>query len=174
MKVADALQDEQTQLMPVPRPFDGYVELLARVSSTSLIHLERNRYSVPTEHANSALSVRVYHDRIAVVAEGSFVASHSRCFERDQTFYDWMHYISLVELALETDKPSGEHVLNILARLKSQTPDAHLQTLGEAMALQLAACLPLKLAQEPLANVDRYDDLRNIKQRNHPINHSNI
>jgi hypothetical protein len=41
MKVADALQDEQTQLMPVPRPFDGYVELLARVSSTSLIHLER-------------------------------------------------------------------------------------------------------------------------------------
>ncbi len=230
MKVADALQDEQTQLMPVPRPFDGYVELLARVSSTSLIHLERNRYSVPTEHANSALSVRVYHDRIAVVAEGSFVASHSRCFERDQTFYDWMHYISLVErkpgglrngapfeamppplrqlqaillrrhggdsvmaqvlaavpvhgleavlvaveLALETDKPSGEHVLNILARLKSQTPDAHLQTLGEAMALQLAACLPLKLSQEPLANVDRYDDLRNLKQINHPINQSNI
>jgi hypothetical protein len=39
--------------------------------------------------------------------------------------------------------------------------------LGEAMALQLAACLPLKLAQEPLANVDRYDDLRNL-------NHSNI
>jgi hypothetical protein len=172
----------------------------------------------------------VYHDRIAVVSEGSFVASHSRCFERDQTFYDWMHYISLVErkpgglrngapfetlptplrqlqtillrrsggdsvmaqvlaavpvhgleavlvaveLALETDKPSGEHVLNILARLKSQTPDAHLQTLGEAMALQLAACLPLKLAQEPLANVDRYDDLRNIKQINHPFNHSNI
>jgi hypothetical protein len=79
-----------------------------------------------------------------------------------------------VELALETDKPSGEHVLNILARLKSQTPGADLETLGEAMALQLAACLPLKLAQEPLANVDRYDDLRNIKQRNHPINHSNI
>ena len=40
MKVADALQYEQTQLMPVPRPFDGYVELLARVTSTSLIHLE--------------------------------------------------------------------------------------------------------------------------------------
>ena len=230
MKVADALQDEQTQLMPVPRPFDGYVELLARVSSTSLIHLERNRYSVPTEHANSALSVRVYHDRIAVVAEGQFVASHSRCLERDQTFYDWIHYINLVErkpgglrngvpfealppplrqlqtillrrsggdsvmaqvlaavpvhgleavlvaveLALETDKPSGEHVLNILARLKSQTPGADLETLGEAMALQLAACLPLKLAQEPLANLDRYDDLHNIKQRNHPINHSNI
>jgi hypothetical protein len=79
-----------------------------------------------------------------------------------------------VELALETDKPSGEHVLNILARLKSQAPGTHLETLGEAMALQLATCLPLKLAQEPLANVDRYDDLRNIKQINRPINQSNI
>ena len=62
MKVADVLQDEQTQLMPVPRPFDGYVELLARVSGTSLIHLERNRYSVPTEHANSVVSLRIYHE----------------------------------------------------------------------------------------------------------------
>ena len=49
--------------MPVPRAFDGYVELLARVSSTGLIHLERNRYSVPTEHAHSAVSLRIYPDR---------------------------------------------------------------------------------------------------------------
>ena len=63
LKVADALQDEQAALMPVPRAFDGYVELLARVSSTGLIHLERNRYSVPTEHAHSAVSLRIYPDR---------------------------------------------------------------------------------------------------------------
>lgn len=35
MKVADVLQDEQLRLMPNPKPFDGYVEVLARVSSTS-------------------------------------------------------------------------------------------------------------------------------------------
>lgn len=83
------LQDEQLRLMPMPRPFDGYMEVLARVTSTGLIHLERNRYSVPTEHANSAVSVRLYHDHIAVVAEGKRVARHSRSFERSQTFYDW-------------------------------------------------------------------------------------
>ena len=71
MKVAEVLQDEQTRLMPTAKPFDGYVELLVRVTSTALIHLERNRYSVPTEHANSMVSVRVYHDQIAVVADGS-------------------------------------------------------------------------------------------------------
>ncbi len=214
LKVADVLQDEQQRLMPMPRPFDGYVELLARVSSTALIHLERNRYSVPTEHANSAVSVRLYHDHIAVVADGIRVARHSRSFDRSQTFYDWQHYISLierkpgglrngapfagmpeplrqlqaillrrtggdsimaqvlaavpihgleavmvaVELALEAGKPSGEHVLNVLARLKGNAVPANL---GDTLAREWAPGWPLQLREEPLANVDRYDGLRN-------------
>ena len=212
MKVADALQDEQTQLMPVPRAFDGYVELLARVSSTSLIHLERNRYSIPTEHANSVVSVRLYHDHITAVAEGVRVAVHPRSFEHRQTFYDWQHYITLVErkpgglrngapfatmpgafkqlqaillrtpggdaimaqvlaavpihgldavlvaaeLALEAGKPSGEHVLNVLARLKGPAPTANL---SQAVAAERVHS-SLKLCVEPTANMARYDGLR--------------
>ena len=129
-----------------------------------------------------------------------------RSFERSQTFYDWRHYVSLIErkpgalrngapfetlpeplkklqsillrheggdrvmaqvlaavpvhgldtvlvaaqLALEAGKPSGEHVLNVLARLKAP---------GESASLE-AASTPLRLAVEPLANVQRYDRLR--------------
>lgn len=47
-EAAELLQDERARMMPNPRPFDGYVELPARVSSTSLVHFERNRYSLPT------------------------------------------------------------------------------------------------------------------------------
>ena len=46
--VADALEQEQLYLMPMPTPFDGYVEVLARVSSTvraclsvRLVHIRR-------------------------------------------------------------------------------------------------------------------------------------
>ena len=60
------------------------------------------------------------------------------------------------ELALESGKPSGEQFLNVLARLKSNTPAANL---GEAMAAELVH-LPLKLRVEPTANVARYDGLR--------------
>ena len=60
------------------------------------------------------------------------------------------------ELALESSKPSGEHVLNVLARLKSNTPAANL---SEAMAAELVH-LPLKLRVEPTGNVARYDGLR--------------
>ena len=96
LTVAELLQDELPKLMPCPKPFDGYVEHPARVSSTGLIHLERNRYSVPSAFAHRIVSVRVYPGSIDIVVDEQKVASHVRCFERDQTLYDWRHYIDLV------------------------------------------------------------------------------
>src|SRR6187200_3622008 len=60
--IADAWAQEVESLMPVGRPFDGFVEYTKRVSSTCLIHLERNRYSVPASFANRPVSLRVYPD----------------------------------------------------------------------------------------------------------------
>jgi hypothetical protein len=48
------------RFMPVTRPFDGFVEYTKRVSPTCLVHLERNRYSVPASFANRPVSLRVY------------------------------------------------------------------------------------------------------------------
>jgi transposase len=96
LTVAELLADERIKLMPCPKPFDGYVEHPARVSSTALIHYERNRYSVPTEHAHRIVSVRVYPGIIEIVADTGKAARHVRSFGRDQTIYDWHHYIDLV------------------------------------------------------------------------------
>jgi hypothetical protein len=96
LTVADVWQDEQARLMPCPRAFDGYVEHPVRVSSTALIHFQRNRYSVPCEWVNLVVSLRAYPDTCASwdpMGSGDLV----RSFERDQTIYDWMHYISLIE-----------------------------------------------------------------------------
>jgi transposase len=60
LTIADVWQDEAARLMPCPRPFDGYVEQPVRVSSTSLITFQRNRYSVPCEWVNQMVSLRVY------------------------------------------------------------------------------------------------------------------
>jgi transposase len=97
LTVADLWQDEQAHLLPCPRPFDGYVEQPARVSATSLIHYQRNRYSVPCEWVNAVVSLRAYPDRLLVVGPEGECVRLVRSFERDQTFYDWTHYISLVE-----------------------------------------------------------------------------
>ena len=55
--VVDVWAQERSTLMPVPRPFDGFVEHTKRVSPTCLIHFERNRYSVPAPYANRSVSL---------------------------------------------------------------------------------------------------------------------
>ena len=77
--------------------FDGYVEQESKVSSTCLVSVARNRYSVPCELAGQRVSSRLYPNRVTVVAGDVVVASHARLSDRDQTCYDWQHYIDLVQ-----------------------------------------------------------------------------
>jgi hypothetical protein len=95
--VAEMLEHERPHLMPMPAPFDGYVEVLARVSSTCLITLHRNHYSVPCEWAGQMVSVRLYPQRLVIIVGDEPVASHDRLDERGQTRYDWQHYIPLLQ-----------------------------------------------------------------------------
>jgi transposase len=203
MTILEALEHEQPQLMPMPAPFDGYVEAPARVSSTCLVTVARNRYSVPCALAGHRVSVRLYPERIVVVADQSVVAEHARATDRDHIVYDWRHYISLierkpgalrngapfadlpeplqklrrallrrdggdrvmaqvlsavpthgleavlvaVELVLETGRPSAEHVLNVLGRLREGPPPPAVET-------------SLSVTTAPLADPQRYDSLR--------------
>ena len=105
--IAEVLLLEQAHLMGMPQPFDGYVEKPARVSSTCLVTVARNRYSVPCEWAGRVVSTRLYPNKVEVVAtERSVsartelervVASHARLVDRGHTAYDWQHYIELVQ-----------------------------------------------------------------------------
>jgi len=80
--VADVHAQEVGSLMPLGRPFDGFVEHTKRVSPVCLIHFERNRYSVPASFANRPVSVRIYPERIVVAAEGQILCVHSRIIDR--------------------------------------------------------------------------------------------
>lgn len=72
--VAQMLEQERSALMSMPSPFDGYVEILARVSSTCLIHVLRNHYSVSCEWAGQMVSVRVYPRSLRISAADERVA----------------------------------------------------------------------------------------------------
>jgi hypothetical protein len=217
--IADAWAQEVESLMPVGRPFDGFVEYTKRVSSTCLIHLERNRYSVPASFANRPVSLRVYPDKLVVVAEDHVICEHPRIIDRThtspgRTMYDWRHYLAViqrkpgalrngapflelpeafkrlqhhllrhtggdremveilalvlhhdeqavlvaVELALEDGVPSKTHILNRLHRLIDGKP---------AAASVVTAPQALALANEPRADVERYDALRQDREARH-------
>jgi hypothetical protein len=95
--VMEMLEQERTELMPMPTVFDGYVEHSAKVSSTCLVEVERNRYSVPCELAGKQVSTRLYPSRVEIASDDTIVASHTRLTNRGNICYDWQHYIALVQ-----------------------------------------------------------------------------
>jgi hypothetical protein len=62
------------------------------------------------------VSLRVYPDRLVIVAEANVIATHERAFCRDhstsgKTIYDWRHYLSVVQRkpgALRNGAPFAE------------------------------------------------------------------
>src|SRR5271156_5664575 len=114
--IADAWAEEVGRLMQFPRPFDGFVEYAKRVSPTCLVHMDRNRYSVPASFANRPVSVRVYPDRIVIAAEGQILCEHRRIIDRShnnpgRTVYDWRHYLAVIQRkpgALRNGAPFAE------------------------------------------------------------------
>ena len=110
--IAEVWASEKPSLMALPPAFDGFVEHTKRVSPTCLVHLERNRYSVPAAYAppgatpspfaNRPVSVRIYPQRIVVAAEGLILCEHPRIIERShhlpgRTVYDWRHYLAVIQ-----------------------------------------------------------------------------
>ena len=95
--VLEMLEQERLELMPMPSAFDGYVEKPARVSSTCLVSVARNRYSVPCELALQRVSTRLYPNRVDIADAETVVASHERLSDRGHIRYDWQHYIALVQ-----------------------------------------------------------------------------
>ena len=139
--LAEALGQEQDYLMPMPTPFDGYVEILARVSSTCLVTVDRNQYSAPCHLANSRATIHLYSDRVDLYAEDALVARHQRLPGRGQVSYDWQHYIPLIERkpgALRNGAPFADMPL-LFAQLQTALRHRERQQGDRIMAKVLAA-----------------------------------
>ncbi len=171
--VAEMLEHERVQLMPMPAAFDGYVEEVARVSSTCLVSVARNRYSVPCELAGQMVSTHLYPTRVTVVAGDSVVAEHERLTDKSKTRYDWQHYIPLVQRkpgalrngAPFTDLPGSLQRLRrallresggdrLMARVLALVPTAGLEAVLVAVDLALEGAPPSgRVSVEHVINV---------------------
>lgn len=69
----------------------------ARVSSTCLVAVARNRYSAPCDWAGQIVSTRLYPNQVKAVAADTVVADHERLADEGGTRYDWQHYVPLVQ-----------------------------------------------------------------------------
>ena len=141
ISIADALLQEQDHLMPMPMSFDGYVQSNGRVSSTCLVAVESNRYSVPSRLAQGRIDIRLYANRVDFYDHQGMVASHTRLLGREQTCYDWRHYVPLIQVkpgALRNGAPF-ESMPEALLKLQVALLRRERQTGNQLMAQVLAA-----------------------------------
>lgn len=94
--VWEVFNEERSSLMSLRAPFDGFVEKAVRATTTCLIPVDHNRYSVDAGAAGRMVLVRSHADRIVVLHEDKVVAEHPRCFRRDQVIYDPWHYLPVL------------------------------------------------------------------------------
>ena len=95
--VAEVFAEEQARLVLVGSVFDGFRETPVRVSSTSLVNYDSNRYSVDASAVGRTVMLRAYADRLVIVDNGAVIAEHLRLFGKHQTSYNPWHYISVLE-----------------------------------------------------------------------------
>lgn len=95
--VAEVFSEEKSQLVCAGNAFDGFRETPVRVSSTSLVSYDNNRYSVDASAVSRTVMLRAYADRIAVVDDGVVIGEHQRSFGCHNTSYDPWHYIAVLK-----------------------------------------------------------------------------
>ena len=95
---ADLLADEAAALLPLPgQAFEARRVEVAKATSLSLVRFDGNDYSVPTDHAHQAVTVVGGIDEVRLVVGGRVVARHRRCWGKEQTCFDPVHYLALLE-----------------------------------------------------------------------------
>lgn len=90
-------EKERLALRPRVPEFDGYAQRCCKVSSTCLVHFDRNRYSVECRYAHQTVSLRVYARKVVITVKDKVIGEHARQFGRDKTAFNPWHYVPLLE-----------------------------------------------------------------------------
>jgi transposase len=96
--IGQAWEMERPYLRPLP---EHDIECCATRAVTlnpySQVEFETNRYSVPVDKARRNLVIKAYPFRVHILSLEEGIASHPRCYGRQQDVLDPLHYLPLLE-----------------------------------------------------------------------------
>jgi transposase len=100
----ERLHEERSQfLRPIPsEEFAARRIEQVQADSLSPVRFDRNRYSVPTQYAHRPITLVATINEVRLICADELVARHPRCWEKQQFFFDPVHYLALLER-----KPGG-------------------------------------------------------------------
>jgi len=97
LTVGESFAMESGLLKPLPdEPFDCAVILRARVDSKARVCVRSSFYSVPARLARTAVTVRLYAQRLEILAAGKVVAEHDRSMHHRTETLVLDHYLEVL------------------------------------------------------------------------------
>ena len=131
-------QAERPHLRPLPaHPFACCARREVTLNGYSQVTFETNRYSVPVDKARKHLTLRAYPFTIELLADNQVIATHERCYGREQDILDPLHYLPLV-----AERPGAFEHAQPLREWRQHWPPAYetlLTTLRQQHASESAA-----------------------------------
>jgi hypothetical protein len=95
---AERLQEDQAAFFALPAgTFDACRKQPTRANSLSLVRFDDNDYSVPVSYAHHEILVKGYVDRVVLCHREQRVAEHPRSWGKEGIFFDYRHYLPLLE-----------------------------------------------------------------------------
>lgn len=95
--VATVFAREKPLLHALPtQPFEAYHLRTVTVSSSSTVTFETNAYSVPSQYVGQRVFLKAWVHEVRVVAQNEVIATHERCYERDQLKLVLDHYLDVL------------------------------------------------------------------------------
>jgi len=95
---AERLREDQAAFSSLPvAAFDACRKQPTRANSLSLVRFDDNDYSVPVSYAHHEILVKGYVDRVVLCHYDRVVAEHLRSWRKEGIFFDYRHYLPLLE-----------------------------------------------------------------------------
>lgn len=117
MNKRSGIEEEKEHLLSYKPPLELAEILPAKVNSYSFVQIQGNKYSVPDYLVGHRLTAKVYHDKILLYANKSFVCRHEKVDGSNVISTDIRHYLNTFEKKPKALKNS--FALKSIPRLKS-------------------------------------------------------
>ncbi|MEC0232618.1 IS21 family transposase [Paenibacillus alba] len=119
---------EQKALRELPAAsFSSARPIPVKVNSYALATVDRNQYSVPSQHTGQMIMAKAYVDHVDFLVGSQIVASHTRCYKRDEIRMEIGHYLTALERKPHaiTNASVVRQLPPVFGRLREQMTRAH-------------------------------------------------
>ena len=92
------MEEERHQLYEFPpEKFEACRRISTFPDKHLMIRVDTNRYSIPIEYAFRSCQIKVFVGKVDIYFAHELIASHTRCYLKEQYILNPMHYIKLLE-----------------------------------------------------------------------------